>query len=153
MYQYLSCGEKQSTTFRALYRGYNHWGSGRVEKIEININDPFYCFVRCCVVPSIKTGIYTFIKEGFHRVWRNTHGQLSVYCWVSIMFLMHIFHHNFCLRLSATCVHRRVHTMKVMCIESELICIVCVLTECALTTIHIECAFSQSTSIGGLKSV
>ena len=58
MYQYLSCGEKQSTTFCALYRGYNHWASGRVEKIEININDPSYCFVHCCVVPSMKTGIY-----------------------------------------------------------------------------------------------
>ena len=47
---------------------------------------------------------------------------------------------------------RLVHTMKVMRISSELIHIVCVHTECALTTIHIECAFSQSTSIGGLKA-
>ena len=46
---------------------------------------------------------------------------------------------------------RRVHTMKVIRIGSEL-SIVCVQhTECALTAIHIECAFSQSTSIGGLK--
>ena len=36
---------------------------------------------------------------------------------------------------------------------TKLICIVCVHTECALTAIRIECAFSQSTSIGGLKSV
>ena len=48
---------------------------------------------------------------------------------------------------------RRVHTMKVMRIGSELIRIVCVHTECALTAIRIECAFSQSTSIGGLKPV
>ena len=48
---------------------------------------------------------------------------------------------------------RRVHTMKVMCIGSELIHIVCVHTECALTAIRIECAFNQSTSIGGLKPV
>ena len=41
--------------------------------------------------------------------------------------------------------------MKVMRIGSELIRIVCVHTECALTAIHIECAFSQSTFIGGLK--
>ena len=40
-----------------------------------------------------------------------------------------------------------------MCIESELIRIVCVHTECALTTIRVECAFGQSTSIGGLKPV
>ena len=42
--------------------------------------------------------------------------------------------------------------MKVMRIGSELIRIVCVHTECALTTIHIEYAFGQSTSIGGLKA-
>ena len=49
--------------------------------------------------------------------------------------------------------YRRVHNMKVMCIESELICIVYIHTECALTTIRIEWAFSQSISIGGLKPV
>ena len=42
--------------------------------------------------------------------------------------------------------------MKVMCIERELICIICVHTECALTAIRIECAFGQSSSIGGLKA-
>ena len=36
-----------------------------------------------------------------------------------------------------------------MHIESKLIRITCIHTECALTTIHIECTFSQSTSIGG----
>ena len=46
-----------------------------------------------------------------------------------------------------------VHTMKVMRIGSELICIVCVHTESALTAIRIEYAFSHSTSIGGLKPV
>ena len=42
--------------------------------------------------------------------------------------------------------------MKVMRIGSELICIVCVHTEYALTAICIECTFGQSTSIGGLKA-
>ena len=46
---------------------------------------------------------------------------------------------------------RRVHTMQVMLIGSKLICIVYVHSECALTAIHIECSFSQSTSIGSLK--
>ena len=41
--------------------------------------------------------------------------------------------------------------MKVMHIGCELIHIVCIHTECALTAIRIEWAFSQSTSIGGLK--
>ena len=36
-------------------------------------------------------------------------------------------------------------------IGSELIRIVCVHTQCALTAIRIECAFGKSTSIGGLK--
>ena len=43
--------------------------------------------------------------------------------------------------------------MKVMHIGGELIRIVCVHTECALTAVRIECAFGQSTSIGGLKPV
>ena len=51
--------------------------------------------------------------------------------------------------------------MKVMRIGSELVRIVCVHTECALTAIRIECAltairiecaFGQSTSMGGLKA-
>ena len=42
---------------------------------------------------------------------------------------------------------RFVHTMKIMHIESKLIHITCVHTECALTTIRIECTFSQSTSM------
>ena len=43
--------------------------------------------------------------------------------------------------------------MKIMCFESELIRITYVHTECALTAIHFECAFSQSISVGGLKLV
>ena len=43
--------------------------------------------------------------------------------------------------------------MKIMCIGNELICIACIHTECALTAIHFECAFSQSTSISGLVPV
>ena len=42
--------------------------------------------------------------------------------------------------------------MKIMSSGSELIRIVSVHTECALTAIRIECAFGQSTSIGGLKA-
>ena len=48
---------------------------------------------------------------------------------------------------------RLVHTMKIMRIKSELICIASIHTEFALTAIHIECVFSQSTSIGGLKPI
>ena len=104
MYQYL-CGEKQSATFRALYRGYNHWASGRVEKIEVNINDPSYCFVRCVVIPLMKNWYLQsnyFTKEGFRRVWRNKISLLSMCCWVSTMaFIIIIYFYS----LSATCVH------------------------------------------------
>ena len=48
---------------------------------------------------------------------------------------------------------RHVHTMKIMHIESKLIHIISVYTNnCALTTIHIECSFDQSTSIGAVWS-
>ena len=48
---------------------------------------------------------------------------------------------------------RRVYTIKGMLIGSELIHNACVHTKYALTAIHIECSFGQSTSIGGMKPV
>ena len=107
MYQYL-CGEKQSATFRALYRGYNHWASGRVEKIEVNINDPSYCFVRCVVIPLMKNWYLQsnyFTKEGFRRVWRNKISLLSMCCWVSTMAFKYYIIIIYFYSLSATCVH------------------------------------------------
>ena len=61
MYQYLSDGAGQdgdNKTFRTLYRGYNHWASGRVDSIEVNTYNIYYCFVRCIVTPSMKPGKY-----------------------------------------------------------------------------------------------
>jgi len=58
LYKYLSCGENQSKTFRALFKGYNQWASGRIERININTSNPLYCFVRCAVIPSMKDGTY-----------------------------------------------------------------------------------------------
>ena len=54
MYHYLSSGagrafDSEGKTFQALYRGFNHWASGRVNKIEVNNNNPLVCFVRCTV--------------------------------------------------------------------------------------------------------
>ena len=48
----------ECTTFRALYKGYNHWASGRVDKIEVNTQNLFYCCIRCSVTPSMKQGQY-----------------------------------------------------------------------------------------------
>ena len=44
--------------FRALARGYVHWASGRMEKLEINIQNPLFCHVRCTMKPSMKSGTY-----------------------------------------------------------------------------------------------
>ena len=72
MYQYLSSGagrvcDVEGTTFRALYKGYNHWASGRVDKIEVNTQNPFYCFIRCSVTPSMKQGQYKVYLLLYHR--------------------------------------------------------------------------------------
>ena len=44
--------------FRALKRGYVHWASGRVQKIEVNIGHPLFCHVRSKIKPSMKDGTY-----------------------------------------------------------------------------------------------
>ena len=33
--------------FRALSRGYTHWASGRLEQMEVNVEYPEFCHVRC----------------------------------------------------------------------------------------------------------
>lgn len=61
MYAYLAghtgrTGEQAA--FRALTRGFTHWASGRMEDMEVNTNHPDYCYVRCMMKPSMKTGTY-----------------------------------------------------------------------------------------------
>ena len=82
MYQYLSNGaghdgadDDGNKTFRTLYRGYNHWASGRVDKIEVNAQNHFFCFVRCVVTPSMKPGSYKVnlvlsCENGYGRIKR-----------------------------------------------------------------------------------
>ena len=53
----------------------------------------------------------------------------------------------------ATCDIQAVHTTKIMQIKFESIRIVRIHTEAALTAMRIQCAFGQSTSIGGLKPI
>lgn len=61
MHQYLSSGAGRvcdvEGTFHALYKGYNHLASGRVDKIEVNIQNPSYCSIQCSVTP-MKQGQY-----------------------------------------------------------------------------------------------
>ena len=62
MYTYLAEGvgnAKGSLSFRSLKRGYIHWASGRVKKIEIQTRNPNYAFVRCTMIPSMRSGTYT----------------------------------------------------------------------------------------------
>jgi len=44
--------------FRALSRGYTHWASGRLEQMEVNVEHPEFCHVRCYMRASMKADIY-----------------------------------------------------------------------------------------------
>lgn len=44
--------------FRALKRGYAHWASGRLARIEVNVNNPEYCHVRATIKASMKPVSY-----------------------------------------------------------------------------------------------
>ena len=45
-------------TFRALSRGYTHWASGHVERIEVKCNNSLYCHVQSVMKPSMRQGSY-----------------------------------------------------------------------------------------------
>ncbi len=57
LYTYLAEGVG-SMAFRALKRGYIHWASGRLRKLEVQTRHPHYAFVRGSVVPSMRPGTY-----------------------------------------------------------------------------------------------
>lgn len=64
VYTYLSAHASQGSgdgMFRALTRGYTHWASGRIDRVEVNIQHPQYCHVQSVMKPSMKPGSY--------RVW------------------------------------------------------------------------------------
>ena len=44
--------------FRSLQRGFIHWSSGRLSKLEINYCHPQFCHVQCHMTPSMKQGVY-----------------------------------------------------------------------------------------------
>ena len=59
--------------FRALKRGYTHWASGRVDKVEVNTNNPEYCHVRSTIKPSMKQGSYTvYVLLSNETNWKPT---------------------------------------------------------------------------------
>ena len=61
LYTYLAdCAGKRGKegAFRALQRGFAHWSSGRLAKLEINLRHPQFCLVQCQMTPSMKQGLY-----------------------------------------------------------------------------------------------
>ena len=66
--------------FRALKRGYTHWASGRLKKIEVNTNHPGYCHVRSTTTPSMKSGMYKVYLLLKHDIGPSS--NLSMCCWV-----------------------------------------------------------------------
>ena len=62
LYAYLAEGvgnAKGAMAFRALRKGYIHWQSGRLSKIEVHTFHPSYVFVKCITIPSMRAGTYT----------------------------------------------------------------------------------------------
>ena len=49
----------RGNAFRSLQRGYTHWSSGRLKKLDIHFLHPMYCHVRCKMTPSMKQGNYS----------------------------------------------------------------------------------------------
>jgi len=62
VYNYLAGHVGHSTddqgAFRALSRGYNQWFSGRLEQLDINVEHPQFCHVRCIMKASMKDKSY-----------------------------------------------------------------------------------------------
>jgi len=61
IYAYLSSRvghESGEGTFRALTRGYTHWASGRIDRLDINTQHPEYCHIQSVMKPSMKPGSY-----------------------------------------------------------------------------------------------
>ena len=63
LYTYLADSLRRpcAGSFRALTRGYLHWASGRVQKIEVNTRNPNYCHIHSSMVPSMKKGSYMYM--------------------------------------------------------------------------------------------
>ena len=99
---------------RALSRGFTHWASGRLEHLEININNPSYCHVRSNMKPSVKQGSYDVYlllertKEDMGSIraatWQCTAGYVC-YMYLSYTFKTLLFISLITRRKSAPCTH------------------------------------------------
>lgn len=58
LYSYFGNFTGDSNAFRALQRGFTHWSSGRLKKLDVHFLHPLYCHIRCQMTPSMKQGNY-----------------------------------------------------------------------------------------------
>ena len=61
VYTYLAESVGHSVTrgaFCALTRGFAHWSSGTMDRMEVNLHHPELCHVKCTMTPSMKQGSY-----------------------------------------------------------------------------------------------
>ncbi len=69
MYTYLAdCSGKSGRggAFRSLQRGFAHWSSGRLAKLEVNNLHPHFSHIRCQMTPSMRKGLYrVYILLGY----------------------------------------------------------------------------------------
>lgn len=63
VYTYLAghvgCNTSNVGAFRALKQGYISWASGRLERMEVNMNRPNYCHIRTGVKASMRNATYS----------------------------------------------------------------------------------------------
>ena len=60
LYTYLAdcAGKSGRGAVRSLQRGFAHWSSGRLAKLEVNYRHPQFCHVHCQMTHSMKQGLY-----------------------------------------------------------------------------------------------
>ena len=61
LYTYLAERVGRAVTrgaFCALTRGFTHWSSGRMDRVEVNLHHPEFCHVKCTMTSSMKQGTY-----------------------------------------------------------------------------------------------
>ena len=61
VYTYLAEGVGPGA-FHALSRGFTHWASGRMELLEMNLNNPDFCHVCCAMKPGVYK-VYVLLQK------------------------------------------------------------------------------------------
>jgi len=80
VYTYLASGAgctQSEGTFRALTRGFIHWASGRIDSIEVNVQNPLYVHIRSSMKPSMKQG--NIYQECLHSLCTHAFERLTLF--------------------------------------------------------------------------